>query len=237
MLNAIPTHPEANSYLSLTEANALMENRSSMLSEWSALTDAQKEKALVIATRQIDTLRFFHDPIYRTPQDYRNKQALKFPRTNTRQYSGKVDSVSTNYFIDADLANRQDLPDDFYNGGAVIIYSGTGKGKTYGVLDFEMATGKVIIDGTFDPALDTTSWYRLIEAVPVEVKYACLEQALYLLNGGGERAKLQAEGVESYSIGDLSESFGGTNVMGGYNLPISTEARGYLSRLITIIGG
>lgn len=236
MLNATPTHPEANSYLSLAEANTLMQDRSSMVSEWSALTDAQKEKLLIIATRQIDTLRFFHHPIYRVAQDYRNKQALKFPRTNSRAFSGKVDSADTNYFIDSDLANRQDLPDDYYNGGAVVIYNGTGKGKTYGVTDFDMATGKVTIDGTFSPQIDATSWYRLIEAVPVEVKYACLEQALYLLNGGGERAKLQAEGVESYSIGDLSESFGGTNVLGGYNLPISTEARGYLSKLITIIG-
>ncbi len=236
MLNAIPTHPEANSYLTLAEANDLMNNRSSMSAEWTALTDDQKEKVLIIATRQIDTLRFFHELIYRTPQDYRNKQALKFPRTNTREYSGKVDSVSTNYLIDADLANRQDLPDDYYNKGAVIIYSGTGKGKTYGVTDFDMATGKVTIDGTFSPAIDDTSWYRLVEAVPVEVKYACLEQALYIINGGGERAKLQSEGVQSYSIGDLSETFGDGGG-GSMNLPLSTEAKGYLSRLISRIGG
>ncbi len=237
MLNAIPTHPEANSYLTLAEAEDLMLNRTAMIAEWGALSNNQKEKALIISTRQIDTLRFFHELIYRVPQDYRGKQALKFPRTNARTFSGKVDSNSTNYFIDADLANRQDLPDDFFNKGAVVIYSGTGKGKTYGVTDFDMATGKVTIDGTFSPAIDSTSWYKLIEAVPVEVKYACLEQALYIANGGGERAKMQAEGVESYSIGDLSESFGGSNTLGGFNLPISPEARGYLSRLITIIGG
>lgn len=236
MLNAIPTHPEANSYLTLVEANDLMNNRSSMSAEWTALTDDQKEKVLIIATRQIDTLRFFHELIYRTPQDYRNKQALKFPRTNTRSYSGKADSVSTNYLIDADLANRQDLPDDYYNKGAIVIYSGTGKGKTYGVTDFDMATGKVTIDGTFSPAIDDTSWYRLIEAVPIEVKYACLEQALYIVNGGGERAKLQSEGVQSYSIGDLSETFGDGGG-GGLSLPLSTEAKGYLSRLISRIGG
>lgn len=229
-----PTHPEADSYLSVNEADSLMENRLGMFDEWNALDEDKKERLLKIATTQIDSLRFFHDLHYPVPADYRDKQALKFPRTNSRRATGKVDSVSTNYFIDSDRANRSDEPENFWKYGAVIIYEGTGKGKTYDVTAFEMSTGKVTIDGTFSPAIDTTSYYKLIQKIPQEVKLATLEQALYLLNGGGERAKMQAEGVKSYSIGDLSESFG----EGGYggSLPISTEARGYLSKLISRIG-
>lgn len=230
----IPTHPQADSYLTVTEADDLMENRLGMYDEWNALDDDKKERLLKIATNQIDSLRFFYEAHYPRPADYRDKQALKFPRTNSRRATGRATSVSTDYLIDTNRANRSDEPDDFWKGGALVIYEGAGKGKTYEVTAFELSTGKITIDGTFSPAIDTTSYYKVIQKVPQEVKLATLEQALYLLNGGGERAKMQAEGVKSYSIGDLSETFGD----GGYggSLPISTEARGYLSKLISRIG-
>lgn len=48
--------------------------------------------------------------------------------------------------------------------------------------------------------------------IPKELKEACLEQALSLApniaaGGQGTRERLQAQGVESYSIGDLTETF------------------------------
>lgn len=229
-----PTHPEADSYLSVAEADALMESRTNGATEWEALDEDNKERLLKLATTHIDSLRFFHDLHYPRPADYRDKQALKFPRTNSERATGKATSVSTNYLIDTDRANRSDEPDNYWNGGALIIYDGAGKGKTYDVTDFDMATGKITIEGLFSPAIDTTSYYKVIQKIPQEVKLATLEQALYILNGGGERAKLQSEGVASYSIGDLSESFNGMGT--GSSLPISYEARGYLSKLISRIG-
>ena len=228
-----PTHPEADSYVTLLEAEALLTNRSNM-EGWNALNNDQKEQLLVMATSHLDTLRFFHDLHYPIAMHYRDKQALKFPRTNSRRMSGKVRTVGANYFTDTNLANRQDTPDDFFKGGAVIIYEGTGKGKTYDVTAFENATGKITVATDFSPAIDTTSYYVVIQKIPVEVKKATVEQALYILNGGGERAKLQAEGVKSYSIGDLSETFGDNGV--GGSLSISQEARGFLSKLISRIG-
>lgn len=229
-----PTHPEADSYLSLAEADALMESRLSGASEWDALDDDKKERLLKIATTHIDSLRFFHDLHYPVPANYRDKQALKFPRTNSRRATGKARSVTTNTLVDSDRANRTDEPDNFWKYGALVIYEGAGKGKTYDVTAFDMATGTITIEGTFSPAIDTTSYYKVIQKIPQEVKLATLEQALYILNGGGERAKLQSEGVQSYSIGDLSETFNGAGA--GNSLPISHEARGYLSKLISRIG-
>ncbi len=48
--------------------------------------------------------------------------------------------------------------------------------------------------------------------VPRKVKDACCEQALHLVahkdaGGAGKRQQLQAEGVQSFSVGDLSETF------------------------------
>lgn len=230
----IPLHPEADSFLTIAEADDLMEFRINGGDDWQALDEDKKERLLIVATSHINSLRFFHDEFYPIPMDYRDKQALKFPRTNTRRASGKADSVSTNTLVDSNRSDRSDEPTNFWKGGALVIYEGSGKGQTYEVSAFDMVTGTITIDGTFSPAIDTTSYYKLYEKIPKEVKMATLEQALFILGGGGERAKLQSEGVQSYSIGDLHETYNG---QGSSNkLPISLEARGYLSGLVSRIG-
>lgn len=229
-----PTHPDANSYATVEEADDYFVGHSNE-SSWAALTADQKEKALKSATRAINTYRFFSEPVYEYPTDYRDKQALKFPRKCGRQQSGKPQTIGADYFIDANLANRQDTPDNYWRYGVVVINFGTGKGKTYDVTAFDMATGRITVDGDFSPALDATSTYRLIYRIPIEVKYAAMEQALYISGGGGERARLQAEGVKSYSIGDLSETFG-DGQGGGATAYLTPEAKGFLKGFISKIG-
>ncbi len=64
----------ANSYVTLTEANSYFETVPDS-STWTDKTDDQKNRALISATRWIDTFVFQGD---RCDED----QALKFPRTN-----------------------------------------------------------------------------------------------------------------------------------------------------------
>ena len=64
----------ANSYVTLAEANDYFETVPNS-STWTDKTDDQKNRALIDATRWIDTLNF-----YGTRCD--NGQALKFPRNN-----------------------------------------------------------------------------------------------------------------------------------------------------------
>lgn len=54
-------------------------------------------------------------------------------------------------------------------------------------------------------------WYplALTLTVPDAVKYAQCEIALSLINGVSERAQMQREGVRSFSLGGLSESYAG----------------------------
>lgn len=233
MLNSTPTHPQANSYLTLDEAKELIEGRYGA-EQWDELNDAQKESLLKIATKNIDGQRYFNTERIHTPQYYRMQQYLKFPRTGGRSITGKVQTAGENFITDVNLKDRADMPDDFWNYGAIIITDGTGKGQTYKISDFQMSTGKVTVAENFGTQPDTTSYYLLVEKVPEQVKNALIEQVIYLMTGGGERAKLQAEGVKSYSIGDLSETFvdGAT----GSNIPLSPQARGYLKGFISRIG-
>lgn len=233
-LQTIPTHPEADSYVTLIEAEAYFENRSDV-ADWTALTDDQKEAILKLATRQIDTLRFLYEKVRPTPNWYRDEQKLKYPTIKERSNSGVVDSAGSNYIIDSARANQPTEPDDIWNDGAIIIIDGTGKGQTLKISDFDTATGKITVSADWATNPDTTSQYKIIEAIPSQIKNATCEQALYLTNGGGERQKMQSEGVKSYSIGDLSENFGDAiNSLG--QVALSNEAKGMMKGLYSIIG-
>jgi len=234
-LNTIPSHPSADSYTTLAEANALLANRSDA-TDWSTLTDDQKEALLKLATRQIDTLRFFGEPFFERPIYYREKQALKYPRTSDHYNvpSGVADSATATTLVDNALANNQNYPNDYFIGWAIVIKEGTGRGQTVQITDFDSTTGTVTV-AAWSTTPDSTSQYMIVPKILDKVKNAVAEQALYLSKGGGERARMQAEGVTAYKIGDLSETFGNAQ-MAANKVAISSEAKGYLSGLISRLG-
>ena len=232
-LNTVPTHPSADSYVSKAEADAILANRIGV-TDWTARTDDEKEALLKLATAQIDSFRFFGEKIFKFAKNYRDEQALQFPRDNKPTISGTADSATATSLVDAALASNTNYPDDFFNGWAIVIIEGTGRGQTIAITDFVSATGALTVAAwTVQP--DSTSQYLLVPKIPQKVKLAVVEQALYLTKGGGDRARLQAEGVTEYKIGDLMEKFGGANMSAG-KVAISNEARGYLTGLITRLG-
>ena len=233
-LNTIPSHPDANSYATIEEANAYFDNRSGV-ENWSKLTEDVKTAALQLATKQIDSMRFFGEQLFDEAKYYRRKQALAFPREEDESYMGTVESVGANYLVCSGLADKTYLPNDFFNNGFVVIIDGTGKGQTLKVSDFEMATGKVTVSENWATNPDTTSRFLVGVEIKKKIKYALFEQVLYVLNGGGERQRMQAEGVVEYSIGDLRERFKESSVNDG-KVPICNEAKGYLRGLWTIGG-
>ena len=73
-INATLKSETANSYVTLSESNDYFDT-SPDSSTWTNKTDDQKKRALISATRWIDTLVFYGDRCDES-------QALKFPRTN-----------------------------------------------------------------------------------------------------------------------------------------------------------
>ena len=73
-INATVKGENANSYVTLAEANDYFDT-SPDSSTWTNKTDDQKKRALISATRWIDTLVFYGDRCD-------DSQALKFPRNN-----------------------------------------------------------------------------------------------------------------------------------------------------------
>lgn len=83
------------------------------------------------------------------------------------------------------------------------------------------------------------------DEIPLDVQRACAEQALWLLQNSGtggrsERQQLQAQGVSSYTIGNLSETFsGGAGASSQFGNLCSEAQRflqGYVSRTGRLIG-
>lgn len=81
--------------------------------------------------------------------------------------------------------------------------------------------------------------------IPQEVKSSQCEQALYFLGFAADpslattravRADLQKQGVSSYTIGDLSETFGG-GTLGGYLYTTSEMSNASLTLMSKWLGG
>jgi len=68
------------------------------------------------------------------------------------------------------------------------------------------------------------------DGIPDAVIYATCEQALFLLKGGSKRQELQQQGVKSYSLGDLSETF--ADNLSDAQKTICPEALAYLRRYL-----
>ena len=96
----------ANSYLTLTDANAIIEGlvEDDDVTAWSSATDDQKNRALYTSTIRIDRERFLGARATDT-------QALQWPRTGVRKPDTYVNTyavgfpfcISTDYFTDTEI--------------------------------------------------------------------------------------------------------------------------------------
>jgi len=65
--------PESNSYIDVTQANSFIRSATFSFDAWNALSNGQKQAALQMATRVIDSFTY-------TGHRYNTQQLLKFPR-------------------------------------------------------------------------------------------------------------------------------------------------------------
>lgn len=150
----------ANSYLSVVDATAILNERLGTAAWTDAVSD-DKARALIMATKEIDSHRY-------SGRKFNSTQALEFPNTAQCEASDEI---------------------------------------------------------------------------PARVQLACAEQALWVLQnastgGSSERQQLQAQGVTSYTIGNLSETFraGAGSYSGGLCSEAQRYLQGYMSRTARLVG-
>jgi len=241
-LEQTPTHPDADSYVTVNEADAYLAGHPDE-SEWTNLWGTEKESRLKMATRHVDSFRFKSYPVVYRSMHYRNKQALKFPRQFSPDFShlnvksGNADSATSNGITDSSFADREDLPDDYWKDGAVIITEGTGKGQTREVTGFDASTGEITVGASWTTTPDDTSDFLLTQDVPKAIKYATIEQAIFITRGDYKNVQQMMQGLQQYRIGDLSETYGAAGVsLTPMGTPFSSEAMGYISAYISRLG-
>lgn len=206
IFNAIAAHPQANSYISLEEANQYFENRDNS-ANWTAATDDQKRQALIEGTRRVDANRFKDEPL-------KSWQALEFPRVGgryARVESTSVDSATVNTIVDASLQNVVYMPDDFWKYGTVAFLS---RGQSnfmglYQVSGFVASTGIITVSQNFAVVPSVSDGYQLIREIPREIKYATCETAIAVIEDAvnviaDPNVKRQQLGDESIEYFDKS---------------------------------
>ena len=236
-LNTILSHPDQDSYVTIAEANDYLAIKQNY-SHWAGLSTIQKEGFLKQAALQMDQLRYKGYQVYHTDKDYRREQNLAFPRVNIeRLYYGNVSSATSTTVSVLQLSAQQYLADDVLNGGAVVVREGTGRGQVKAITDWSTATGTATVAG-WDVQIDTTSQVLFIAPVDKKIKHAQIEQAYFLSRYQDEDVLNVISGVNSYRIGDLSETYGTDSVrfalVGG--MPFSPLANQLLQGLIDTTG-
>lgn len=98
-------------------------------------------------------------------------------------------------------------------------------------MEFPRAIQSAVPWGGIFPSTPSGRWsadWVIQASAPVEVQQAQVEIALALMGGASNRVRLQQEGVRSFSLGDLSETYDGSGRAPSARL-LSTEARELLS--------
>lgn len=231
-MNTIPTHPDADSYVTVAEADQYLMVKN-QYSQWSNLTTQKKDMLLVQATRQVDMLPFSSIPMYYMAKSYRLEQQLKFPLFVGQNSYFTASSFTSNTVTTNTFKNNSGIPTGMWDNGALVIYEGTGRGTTYAVESFNAETGTIQIVGTFS-AIDQTSQFHIVKEIPDKVRWGTIEQAFFNLTT--KPNPYVERGVTSVKIDDVSESY--TRPMGSTinGISYSIEALGYLEPYISMTG-
>jgi hypothetical protein len=226
--NYTPTHPKANSYTSVERADEYLLAHPSY-SSWEAKSLEEKQHALIVATRKIDTFSFLRDRQIKTDQMYRAKQRLEFPRTGGISYSGAVRDWTATSINDTAFRTQPNLGEGVLVGGAIIFYEGQGRGQTTLITGFASSTGTITFEALETPIGANTS-FLVVMPILDDIQNATAEQAVHeVINPSG--SPLPA-GVKKIKIDDVEvERGGGSSVIASLNL--STKAVDILGSYIS----
>jgi hypothetical protein len=218
-LNTIPSHPNANSYVTVTEADDYLLSKTEY-NIWEGLTTDQKENFLKLACSQMEGFRYFGKKFVNINNWYRKEQKLAYPREGSYQSSNIVSVDGLSFTTSLNQNSTSEYPNKYT---AMIVYEGAGRGNTFALTSFLNSVGTV--SNWNGVVLDQTSSLILLpeDIIPENVKYAQIEQAFFLCL------------LESKEI-DLSGKYDQAKIEDKQGRPFNPNAKQYLKGFITITG-
>ena len=145
-LNPTVCSGEANSYADLTASEEYFGGDHSLASTWASLTDDEKKRLLISASRTIDRGRWKGEALTSLFESSLGlAQNLAFPRNGHEYRFGCADSGSQTVLTDDALADHDFWPDGCFAAGSVFLVGGGNRGLIREVEGFASATGSLTL--------------------------------------------------------------------------------------------
>lgn len=197
----------ANSYVSLREANEYVKSNFYHPDQWDNLTFEGRRRVLVQAAKDIDALNYKGRPYY-------DAQKLAFPRDYHDIWEGTASPLTATAFRGNSLysGTYNEYPDNYFQYGTVHIKNGKHEGEIRMIASSEASPAgnfaKVNVSSPFTSTVVASDQYLVFRPLYQEIKDAQCEQAMYLIENrmAGYAEYLQA-GIGYVRTGDLGISF------------------------------
>ena len=173
---------DANSYVTLEEANKYIKSNFYHPDQWDNLTFEGRRRLLIQAAKDIDALNY-------KGKQYYESQTMAFPRSDHETYEGNASiNVATKFVVrGANLFSSayNEIPDNYFKNGTVHIDRGDNFRQTR-YIDSSTASkgggyGEVVLASPFDSNVVNTDHYIVFKPLYQDVKDAQCEQAMHII--------------------------------------------------------
>ena len=200
---------DANSYVTIEEANKYIKSNFYHPDQWDNLTFEGRKRVLIQAAKDIDALNYKNKPYY-------TSQKLQFPRADHEIYEGTA-SINTATMITLRGTNLyssayNDIPDNYFKYGTVHIDRGNNFRQTRYISSSTASKsggyGEVVVSPPFDSNVAASDHYIVFKPLYQEIKDAQCEQAIFIIaNEFYKYADYTHAGIGYIRTGDLGVSF------------------------------
>lgn len=179
-LIATPGDPQANSYISTTEADQYFVDRY-LSTSWTGASADLKKQALMEATRLIDAYSFHSAPLFEWQQE---RKGLQWPRYVNERISLSVSAATSTTIQNDSLMKQRQYPAKYWKYGGIWFTDTNDSlyGQFFLVSDFNFSTGTITIDGTFSTVPTIGDAFEIIQEIPPEIKWATCETAIAIID-------------------------------------------------------
>lgn len=221
-LNSKLGDTNANSYVTVKEANDYVRDKYGHDNNWDILSLEGKKRLLIEATNNLESFNFIDSKYY-------DGQRLSFPFSGHDIISGNCATpLTTNSFKHSSLKSSTygKYPQDYWQWGSCHLTDDNEVGL---IASSNVTTGLIHMKSNFTASLTTSTGFTVFTPLDKDIKHAQVEQALFLIGNRGMQTiqVYRNSGAEDISIGDTRIRF--SSGASGH-VAISAEAKRLISR-------
>lgn len=217
----------ANSYVTVKEANDYIRNKYGHSNDWDTINDEGKKRILIQAADDIEVFNYLGEKYY-------NAQRLQFPRDDHSVVTGNCATpLGVDTFKNSGLYSTTygEMPTDYWKYGTVHITSATPLYEVRNISTSNSSTGAVTLSEDFSASPTANTQFVAFEPLHKEVKDAQCEQSLFIVQNSriDTIQDYRAMGVRRVEMGDTRLDF---SIGAVSHIAISGKVRKLLGRWI-----